>query len=134
MPVGEEFQPEAAIVNYFGLGNLLFFIFCFMNIYLVFHFLLFCTPCQATYTDSISMLCNSVVVNTLEVQLIHSHTCVHMLSVHHLKDLFSGDTLGGHLDDMEADWSKPIVSMRYLGNLFFIYLLCFQFREKEEQV
>jgi alkylated DNA repair protein alkB family protein 1 len=22
-----------------------------------------------------------------------------------------GDTLGGHLDDMEADWSKPIVSM-----------------------
>ncbi|KAA8528970.1 hypothetical protein F0562_033542 [Nyssa sinensis] len=41
MPVGEEFQPEAAIVNYFGLG----------------------------------------------------------------------DTLGGHLDDMEKDWSKPIVSM-----------------------
>ncbi|XP_059656664.1 alpha-ketoglutarate-dependent dioxygenase alkB [Cornus florida] len=41
MPLGEEFQPEAAIVNYFGLG----------------------------------------------------------------------DTLGGHLDDMEADWSKPIVSM-----------------------
>lgn len=23
-----------------------------------------------------------------------------------------GDALGGHLDDMEADWSKPIVSMR----------------------
>ncbi|KAJ1382062.1 Oxoglutarate/iron-dependent dioxygenase [Sesbania bispinosa] len=23
----------------------------------------------------------------------------------------SGDTLGGHLDDMEADWSKPIVSL-----------------------
>lgn len=41
MPVGEEFHPEAAIVNYFA----------------------------------------------------------------------SGDTLGGHLDDMEADWSKPIVSM-----------------------
>ncbi|WCJ38767.1 Alpha-ketoglutarate-dependent dioxygenase alkB [Euphorbia peplus] len=41
MPVGEEFQPEAAIVNYFG----------------------------------------------------------------------SSDSLGGHLDDMEADWSKPIVSM-----------------------
>ncbi|XP_052205365.1 alpha-ketoglutarate-dependent dioxygenase alkB [Diospyros lotus] len=41
MPVGENFLPEAAIVNYFGLG----------------------------------------------------------------------DTLGGHLDDMEADWSKPIVSM-----------------------
>ncbi|KAL8218841.1 hypothetical protein R6Q57_022214 [Mikania cordata] len=41
MAVGEEFQPEAAIVNYFG----------------------------------------------------------------------SGDMLGGHLDDMEADWSKPIVSM-----------------------
>ncbi|XP_048232928.1 alpha-ketoglutarate-dependent dioxygenase alkB isoform X2 [Ricinus communis] len=41
MPRGEEFHPEAAIVNYFG----------------------------------------------------------------------SGDTLGGHLDDMEADWSKPIVSM-----------------------
>ncbi|XP_050206057.1 alpha-ketoglutarate-dependent dioxygenase alkB [Mercurialis annua] len=41
MPIGEEFHPEAAIVNYFG----------------------------------------------------------------------SGDALGGHLDDMEADWSKPIVSM-----------------------
>ncbi|PIN02453.1 DNA alkylation damage repair protein [Handroanthus impetiginosus] len=41
MPRGEEFQPEAAIVNYFGLG----------------------------------------------------------------------DMLGGHLDDMEKDWSKPIVSM-----------------------
>ncbi|XP_071690892.1 DNA N(6)-methyladenine demethylase ALKBH1A [Rutidosis leptorrhynchoides] len=41
MPVGEEFKPEAAIVNYFG----------------------------------------------------------------------SGDMLGGHLDDMEADWNKPIVSM-----------------------
>ncbi|XP_065873071.1 alpha-ketoglutarate-dependent dioxygenase alkB isoform X2 [Euphorbia lathyris] len=41
MPTGEEFHPEAAIVNYFG----------------------------------------------------------------------SGDSLGGHLDDMEADWSKPIVSM-----------------------
>jgi|APAra0007618257_1042622.scaffolds.fasta_scaffold05852_3 hypothetical protein len=26
-----------------------------------------------------------------------------------------GDTLGGHLDDMEADWSKPIVSMRYIS-------------------
>ncbi|KAL9151733.1 hypothetical protein ABFS82_11G071600 [Erythranthe guttata] len=41
MPCGEEFQPEAAIVNYFG----------------------------------------------------------------------AGDMLGGHLDDMEKDWSKPIVSM-----------------------
>ncbi|XP_077212217.1 oxidoreductase, 2OG-Fe(II) oxygenase family protein isoform X2 [Tasmannia lanceolata] len=41
MPLGEEFRPEAAIVNYFG----------------------------------------------------------------------SGDMLGGHLDDMEADWSKPIVSI-----------------------
>ncbi|KAF3492987.1 hypothetical protein DY000_02057866, partial [Brassica cretica] len=41
MPAGEEFRPEGAIVNYFGLGH----------------------------------------------------------------------TLGGHLDDMEADWSKPIVSM-----------------------
>lgn len=41
MPGGEEFRPEAAIVNYFGLG----------------------------------------------------------------------DTLGGHLDDMEADWTKPIVSI-----------------------
>ncbi|GAB2297650.1 hypothetical protein Dimus_031739, partial [Dionaea muscipula] len=41
MPIVEEFRPEAAIVNYFGLG----------------------------------------------------------------------DTLGGHVDDMEADWSKPIVSI-----------------------
>lgn len=29
--------------------------------------------------------------------------------------VFSGDMLGGHLDDMEKDWSKPIVSMRYLA-------------------
>ena len=33
---------------------------------------------------------------------------------------FSGDMLGGHLDDMEADWSKPIVSMRY--HVFFVNL------------
>ncbi|GMP54172.1 hypothetical protein CsSME_00019420 [Camellia sinensis var. sinensis] len=25
--------------------------------------------------------------------------------------LMPGDTLGGHLDDMEADWTKPIVSI-----------------------
>lgn len=31
---------------------------------------------------------------------------------------FSGDMLGGHLDDMEADWSKPIVSMRYHAFFF----------------
>ncbi|MCH91105.1 alpha-ketoglutarate-dependent dioxygenase alkB-like, partial [Trifolium medium] len=30
----------------------------------------------------------------------------------------SGDTLGGHLDDMEADWSKPIVSLRYCADVF----------------
>ncbi|KAM5568223.1 hypothetical protein ABKV19_016007 [Rosa sericea] len=47
MPSSEDFQPEAAIVNYFGLG----------------------------------------------------------------------DMLGGHLDDMEADWSKPIVSMRLQSNI-----------------
>ncbi|KAK8516733.1 hypothetical protein V6N12_049452 [Hibiscus sabdariffa] len=50
MPVGEEFLPEAAIVNYFG----------------------------------------------------------------------SGDTLGGHLDDMEADWSKPIVSMSFGCKAIFL--------------
>jgi len=25
---------------------------------------------------------------------------------------FADDMLGGHVDDMEADWSKPIVSIR----------------------
>ncbi|KHG09938.1 hypothetical protein F383_14429 [Gossypium arboreum] len=50
MPIGEEFRPEAAIVNYFG----------------------------------------------------------------------SGDTLGGHLDDMEADWSKPIVSMSFGCKAIFL--------------
>lgn len=30
----------------------------------------------------------------------------------------SGDTLGGHLDDMEADWTKPIVSLRYNSTFF----------------
>lgn len=57
MPLDEEFQPEAAIVNYFGLG----------------------------------------------------------------------DMLGGHLDDMEADWSKPIVSMS-LG-CKAIFLLGGKFRQ-----
>ncbi|KAJ6961811.1 hypothetical protein NC652_000688 [Populus alba x Populus x berolinensis] len=38
---------------------------------------------------------------------------------------------GGHLDDMEADWSKPIVSMRYLGNsLFYRFLQHFQPKEE----
>lgn len=50
MPLGEEFKPEAAIVNYFG----------------------------------------------------------------------PGDTLGGHLDDMEADWSKPIVSMSFGCKAIFL--------------
>ncbi|KAA0034192.1 alpha-ketoglutarate-dependent dioxygenase alkB [Cucumis melo var. makuwa] len=55
MPTGEEFKPEAAIVNYFA----------------------------------------------------------------------SGDTLGGHLDDMEADWSKPIVSMRaWTGIDSVVYYIC----------
>ncbi|GAV90825.1 2OG-FeII_Oxy_2 domain-containing protein [Cephalotus follicularis] len=49
-PMGEEFQPEAAIVNYFG----------------------------------------------------------------------SGDTLGGHIDDMEADWSKPIVSISLGSKAIFL--------------
>ncbi|KAG6787962.1 hypothetical protein POTOM_004013 [Populus tomentosa] len=38
---------------------------------------------------------------------------------------------GGHLDDMEADWSKPIVSMRYLGNSLFYHFLQ-RFQPKEE--
>lgn len=43
--------------------------------------------------------------------------------------LCSADTLGGHLDDMEADWSKPIVSLRYLSIPPFLFSspapLCF---------
>ncbi|TXG56049.1 hypothetical protein EZV62_017362 [Acer yangbiense] len=50
MPMGEDFRPEAAIVNYFGLA----------------------------------------------------------------------DSLGGHLDDMEADWSKPIVSMSLGSKAIFL--------------
>lgn len=30
--------------------------------------------------------------------------------------------LGGHLDDMEEDWSKPIVSMRYLVRITFPFI------------
>lgn len=33
-----------------------------------------------------------------------------------------GDMLGGHLDDMEVDWSKPIVSMRYLAGITFVFI------------
>lgn len=29
--------------------------------------------------------------------------------------------LGGHLDDMEKDWSKPIVSMRYHTTTFILF-------------
>ncbi|KAE8654435.1 Alpha-ketoglutarate-dependent dioxygenase alkB [Hibiscus syriacus] len=32
----------------------------------------------------------------------------------------SGDALGGHLDDMEADWSKPIVSMSFGCKAIFL--------------
>jgi hypothetical protein len=35
--------------------------------------------------------------------------------------LCSADTLGGHLDDMEADWSKPIISLRYLSIPPFLF-------------
>ncbi|KAJ6945627.1 hypothetical protein NC651_000631 [Populus alba x Populus x berolinensis] len=40
---------------------------------------------------------------------------------------------GGHLDAMEADWSKPIVSMRYLGNSLFYHFLQ-RFQPKEEAI
>lgn len=36
-----------------------------------------------------------------------------------------GDSLGGHLDDMEADWSKPIISLRYYANFFFFSFFLF---------
>lgn len=35
-------------------------------------------------------------------------------------NIIAGDTLGGHLDDMEADWSKPIVSLRYYAYIFWL--------------
>lgn len=35
---------------------------------------------------------------------------------------FPGDMLGGHLDDMEKDWSKPIVSMRYMLRHFILLI------------
>lgn len=38
-------------------------------------------------------------------------------------NITAGDTLGGHLDDMEADWSKPIVSLRYYAYIFGISCL-----------
>lgn len=38
--------------------------------------------------------------------------------------LLTGDMLGGHLDDMEKDWSKPIVSIRYCDSFssYFVVL------------
>lgn len=35
--------------------------------------------------------------------------------------LFTGDMLGGHLDDMEKDWSKPIVSVRYCDSFSSVF-------------
>lgn len=72
MPPGEEFQPEAAIVNYFssGAGRTLAYV--------------------------------SSVVLPLP------------LKANFYIFLLPGDMLGGHLDDMEKDWSKPIVSLRYI--------------------
>jgi hypothetical protein len=32
-----------------------------------------------------------------------------------------GDMLGGHVDDMEADWTKPIVSIRYNVSTAFLH-------------
>lgn len=43
-----------------------------------------------------------------------------------MSSLLAGDTLGGHLDDMEADWSKPIVSMRYPVNSLRLSLWALQ--------
>lgn len=43
-----------------------------------------------------------------------------MLNLENLSTHPLGDTLGGHLDDMEADWSKPIVSMRYIFAFFVL--------------
>lgn len=31
--------------------------------------------------------------------------------------------LGGHVDDMEADWTKPIVSIRYDGQLLTFFVI-----------
>jgi hypothetical protein len=31
------------------------------------------------------------------------------------------DMLGGHVDDMEADWTKPIVSIRYNVSTAFLH-------------
>lgn len=39
-----------------------------------------------------------------------------------LTAFFPGDMLGGHLDDMEKDWSKPIVSIRYFAS--FVHFPC----------
>jgi len=40
------------------------------------------------------------------------------LAYHVIFCIIPGDTLGGHLDDMEADWSKPIVSLRCYSTFF----------------
>ena len=52
---------------------------------------------------------------------VHNNVCVSCQEIHS----------GGHLDGMEADWSKPIVSMRYLGNSLF-YHFPQRFQPKEE--
>lgn len=51
----------------------------------------------------------------LNGELIQSTNYI-FLPFFYIKFMFClGDMLGGHLDDMEADWSKPIVSMRYVA-------------------
>lgn len=87
MPVGEIFRPEAAIVNYFGLGIL--------RKFLIYSFLLH-------------------LFNAVFFQLFVLPCC-------------EGDTLGGHLDDMEKDWTKPIVSMRYIYKIAYRSRFFFDF-------
>jgi alkylated DNA repair protein alkB family protein 1 len=92
MPSGVEFSPEAAIVNYYGPSMLL----------------------ASLYNGPFSWIHS--IQNCLEFLCFFLYLyCNIMFSTS------AGDMLGGHVDDMEADWTKPIVSIRYNVTTAFLY-------------
>lgn len=83
MSSGEEFHPEAAIVNYYGPS---------MWIPIPPHLVKYIF--NANYIP---------------------------FSYYLRSGILSGDMLGGHVDDMEADWTRPIVSIRSSLFACFVY-------------
>jgi alkylated DNA repair protein alkB homolog 1 len=92
MPCGQEFKPEAAIVNYYGPSMLLLS----SNSLMPF-------PCFLKLSRSVEV--------TFSFPYLYYNIDIWLII---------GDMLGGHVDDMEKDWTKPIVSIRYYSPASYI--------------